>query len=285
MIADILVFSAVWGAIYAVLALGFSVIYGVARILNLSHGAFYMAASYLIYVAVASLRWPFIAAAAGALFLVAGYGMALYRGVVQPMRASHTRVLVASAAAAILLQEIAFFLFGPEARHVPSVVEGELVVGNIVVTYQQVLTLATAGLAMAGVWAFLARTRSGRAMRAVAQDHEVAALMGIHVEGMYLLAMGLSAALAAVAGALVAPFLTVAPDMGWSPLLAAFTIVVLGGMGSIGGTAVAAFLIALVEMATAFYVAPQLRDAATFVVMIATLTWRPQGLFGKGLPA
>jgi len=98
MIADILVFSAVWGAIYAVLALGFSVIYGVARILNLSHGAFYMAASYLIYVAVASLRWPFIAAAAGALFLVAGYGMALYRGVVQPMRASHTRVLVASAA-------------------------------------------------------------------------------------------------------------------------------------------------------------------------------------------
>jgi len=280
MIADILVFSAVWGAIYAVLALGFSVIYGVARILNLSHGAFYMAASYLIYVAVASLRWPFIAAAAGALFLVAGYGMALYRGVVQPMRASHTRVLVASAAAAILLQEIAFFLFGPEARHVPSVVEGELVVGNIVVTYQQVLTLATAGLAMAGVWAFLARTRSGRAMRAVAQDHEVAALMGIHVEGMYLLAMGLSAALAAVAGALVAPFLTVAPDMGWSPLLAAFTIVVLGGMGSILGTAAA-----LVEMATAFYVAPQLRDAATFVVMIATLTWRPQGLFGKGLPA
>ena len=82
MLADIVVFSAVWGAIYAVLALGFSVIYGVARILNLSHGAFYMAASYLIYVAVSSLRWPFIAAAVAALIIVAGYGMALYRGVV-----------------------------------------------------------------------------------------------------------------------------------------------------------------------------------------------------------
>lgn len=283
--ADIIVFGVVWGAIYAVLALGLSVIYGVARILNLSHGAFYMAASYLIYVAVSSLRWPFVLAALAALALVAGYGMALYRGVVQPMRASHTRVLVASAAAAILLQEIAFYLFGPEARHVPSALEGEVILGGVVVTYQQVATVATALIAMGAVWAFLGRTRAGRALRAVAQDHEVAALMGIHVEGAYLLAMGLSAALAAVAGALVAPFLTVAPDMGWSPLLAAFTIVVLGGMGSIGGTVAAAFLIAFVEMFTAFYVAPQLRDAATFIVMIAALTWRPQGLFGRGLPA
>lgn len=284
MLADILVFGVVWGAIYAVLALGFSVVYGVARILNLSHGAFYMAASYLIYVSVSSLRWPFILAAVVAVALVAGYGMAVYRGVVQPMRGSPTRTLVASAATAILLQEIAFFLFGPEARHVPSVVQGEVVLAGVVVTYQQLATVATALIAMAAVWAFLARTRAGRALRAVAQDHEVAALMGIHVEGAYLLAMGLSAGLAAVAGALVAPFLTVAPDMGWSPLLAAFTIVVLGGLGSIGGTVAAAFLIALVEMVTAFYVAPQLRDAATFVVMIGALTWRPQGLFGKGLP-
>jgi len=111
----------------------------------------------------------------------------------------------------------------------------------------------------------------------------MAALSGIHVEGTYMLAMGLSAALAAVAGLLVAPFLTVAPDMGWSPLLTSFAIVVLGGMGSIGGTVAAAFLIALVEMVTAFYVAPQLRDAATFVVMIVALAWRPQGLFGKGV--
>jgi branched-chain amino acid transport system permease protein len=265
--------------------LGFSVIYGVARILNLSHGAFYMAASYLIYVAVSTLRWPFIVAAAAALVLVCAYGMVLYRGVVQPIRASHTRVLVASAAAATLLQEIAFFFFGPEARHVPSLAEGEVALGGVVVTYQQILTVVTALVAMTAVWTFLARTRTGRALRAVAQDHEVAALMGIHVEGTYLLAMGLSAVLAALAGALVAPFLTVAPDMGWSPLLAAFTIVVLGGMGSIGGTAAAAFLIALAEMLTAFYLAPQLRDAATFVVMIAALICRPQGLFGKGLPA
>jgi branched-chain amino acid transport system permease protein len=211
--------------------------------------------------------------------------MALYRGVVQPVRASHVRVLVGTSAAAVLLQEVAFFLFGPEARHVPSMLEGDVILGGGVITSQQAATVAAATGAAAAVWALLACTRAGRALRAVAQDHEAAALMGINVEGTYLLAMGLSAALAALAGALVAPFLTVAPDMGWSPLLAAFTIVVLGGMGSVGGTVAAALLLALVETATAFYVAPQLRDAATFIVMIAALTWRPQGLFGRGLPA
>ena len=285
MVADILVFSVVWGAIYAVLALGFSVIYGVARILNLSHGAFYMASSYLLYIATSRLRWPLILAALAALAIVAAYGMAFYRGVVQPVRESHVRVLVATAAAATLLQEVAFFLFGPEARNVPSLVEGEVVLGGVVITYQQVVTVAAAIGATGAVWAMLARTRAGRALRAVAQDHEVAALMGINVEGAYLLAMGLSALLAGLAGALVAPFLTVAPDMGWSPLLASFTIVVLGGLGSVGGTMVAALVIALAEMVTAFCVAPQLRDAATFLLMIAALTWRPQGLFGKGVPA
>src|SRR5574341_256581 len=130
MLADIVVFSVVWGAIYALLALGFSIIYGVARILNLSHGAFYMASSYLIYLAVGTLHWPFALAALATLVLLGSYGMVFYRGVVQPMRQSHTRVLVASAAAAILLQEIAFRLFGPEARYVPSIVEGEVTIGG-----------------------------------------------------------------------------------------------------------------------------------------------------------
>ncbi len=98
MIADIVVFGLVWGAIYAVLALGFSIIYGVARILNLCHGALYMASAYLIYIAVGRLHWPLALGALSALVVVAGSGMAFYRGVVQPMRASQTRVLVASAA-------------------------------------------------------------------------------------------------------------------------------------------------------------------------------------------
>jgi branched-chain amino acid transport system permease protein len=111
----------------------------------------------------------------------------------------------------------------------------------------------------------------------------MASLMGIPVERTYLVAMGLSTALAAAAGALVAPFLTVSPEMGWSPLLVAFTVVVLGGLGSLGGTIAAAFIVAYAEMLTAYLISPQLRDAATFAIMIGTLVFRPHGLFGKGI--
>jgi branched-chain amino acid transport system permease protein len=107
--------------------------------------------------------------------------------------------------------------------------------------------------------------------------------MGIPVERTYLVAMALSTALAAAAGALVGPFLTVNPEMGWSPLLVAFTIVVLGGLGSLWGTIAAAFIVAYAEMLTAFLISPQLRDAATFAIMILTLVFRPHGLFGKGI--
>src|SRR5262249_58080089 len=109
----------------------------------------------------------------------------------------------------------------------------------------------------------------------------MAALMGISVERVYLSAMVISTGLAAAAGALVAPFLTVNPEMGWSPLLVAFTIVVLGGLGSLWGTIVAAFVISYAEMLTAFLISPQLREAVTFVIMIGTLMVRPHGLFGK----
>jgi branched-chain amino acid transport system permease protein len=131
--------------------------------------------------------------------------------------------------------------------------------------------------------ALLTRTRLGRELRAVAQDTEMAALMGIPVERAYLAAMALSTGLAAAAGALVAPFLTVNPEMGWSPLLVAFTVVVLGGLGSLGGTIAAAFIVAYAEILTAFLISPQLRDAATFAIMILTLVFRPHGLFGKGI--
>ena len=145
------------------------------------------------------------------------------------------------------------------------------------------LTFVVAVVLVFLLHAFLVRTRLGRELRAVAQDTEMAALMGIPVERAYLIAMALSTGLAAAAGALVAPFLTVSPEMGWSPLLVAFTIVVLGGLGSLGGTIIAAFIVAYAEMLTAFMISPQLRDAVTFAIMILTLIFRPHGLFGKGI--
>jgi branched-chain amino acid transport system permease protein len=210
-------------------------------------------------------------------------GIALYAIFVYPLRDTLGRVLIVTAGIAIFLQEVAVLTYSTEPRYVPTVLSGSLPILGVRVTHQQLLTLLVAAALVAALHAVLVRTRLGRELRAVAQDTEMAALMGIPVERAYLTAMALSAGLAGAAGALVAPFLTVNPEMGWSPLLVAFTVVVLGGLGSLWGTIAAAFIVAYAEMLTAFLISPQLRDAATFVIMILTLVFRPHGLFGKGI--
>ncbi|HEY1361080.1 MAG TPA: branched-chain amino acid ABC transporter permease [Xanthobacteraceae bacterium] len=283
MVVDIVIFGTIWGAIYTILALGFALIFGVVRILNLAYGAIYMVASYAIYSLVSGLGLPAVLAWLLAVAATCIAGVALYAAFIYPLRDSLGRVLIVTAGIAIFLQEVAVLVFSTEPRYVPTVLPGSLSILGVRVTHQQVLTLFAAAALVAGLHAVLTRTRLGRELRAVAQDTEMAALMGIPVERAYLTAMALSAALAAAAGALVGPFLTVDPEMGWSPLLVAFTVVVLGGLGSLGGTIAAAFIVAYAEMLTAFLVSPQLRDAATFAIMILTLVFRPHGLFGKGI--
>jgi branched-chain amino acid transport system permease protein len=282
-VVDIIIFGTIWGAIYTILALGFTLIFGVARILNLAYGAIYMVASYVIYALVSGLGLPAVPAWLLAVAATCLVGVALYAAFIHPLRGSLGRILIVTAGIAIFLQEIAVLVFSTEPRYVPTVLTGSLSILGVRVTHQQVLTLAVAAALVASLHAVLTRTRLGRELRAVAQDTEMAALMGIPVERAYLAAMALSTGLAAAAGALVAPFLTVNPEMGWSPLLVAFTVVVLGGLGSLGGTIAAAFIVAYAEILTAFLISPQLRDAATFAIMILTLVFRPHGLFGKGI--
>ena len=283
MLADIVIFGTIWGAIYTILALGFTIIFGVARVLNLAYGAMYLVASYLIYTLVTRFGLAAVPAWLLAVAATALAGMLLYRVFIFPLRETLGRVLIVTAGIAIFLQEIAVLLYSTEPRYVPTVLPGSLEILGVRVTHQQLLTLAVAVALVALLHLFLTRTRYGRELRAVAQDTEMASLMGVPVERTYLVAMGLSTGLAAAAGALVAPFLTVNPEMGWSPLLVAFTVVVLGGLGSLWGTIAAAFIVAYAEMLTAYLISPQLRDAATFAIMIGTLVFRPHGLFGKGI--
>ena len=283
MFTDIVIFGTIWGAIYTILALGFTLIFGVARILNLSYGAMYLVASYLIYTLVTRFGMAAVPAWLLAVAATTAAGMVLYRVFIFPLRDTLGRVLIVTAGIAIFLQEVAVLVYSTEPRYVPTVLPGSLEILDVRVTHQQLLTLAVAVVLVLLLHAFLMRTRLGRELRAVAQDREMAALMGIPVERAYLVATALSTALAAAAGALVAPFLTVNPEMGWSPLLVAFTIVVLGGLGSLWGTIVAAFIVAYAEQLTAFLISPQLRDAVTFAIMVFTLVFRPHGLFGKGI--
>lgn len=283
MLTDVVIFGTIWGAIYTILALGFTLIFGVARVLNLAYGAIYMVASYLIYSLVSGMGMAAVPAWIIAVVATSIAGVAMYRVFIFPLRDSLGRVLIVTSGIAIFLQEVAVLVYSTEPRYVPTAFPGSLEILGVRVTHQQLLTLVVAVVLVVLLQAFLVRTRVGRELRAVAQDSEMASLMGISVQRAYLFAMALSTALAAAAGALVAPFLTVSPEMGWSPLLVAFTIVVLGGLGSLWGTIVAAFIVAYAEMLTAFLISPQLRDVVTFGIMILTLVFRPHGLFGKGM--
>lgn len=283
MIADILVFGVIWTAIYTLIALGFSMIFGVARVMNLAHGAFFMVSSYSIYFCTTFLGLGLLWSALASILITAVLSVVFYRLLIRPVRESLTRVLIATLGLGMFLEQVAVMTFGPDPKYVPTAIKGGISILGVRVTNQQILTVIVAIILIAVVALFLSKTKMGRILRAVAQDREMAALMGINAEQVYCFVMAFSASLAAAAGTLVSPFLTVTPAMGWTPILVAFTIVVLGGMGSIWGTVLGAVIVAYIEMITSYAISPQLKEAFIFIIMGVALIFRPHGIFGKGV--
>jgi len=281
MIIDIVIFGLIWTAIYALIGLGFSLIFGVANIMNLAHGAFFMIASYIVFMLTAQAHLGLLWAALGAIIFTIIIAVLIYWAFIRPMRNAMTQVLIITLALAMLLEQIVLLVFGPEPRYVPSILTGGVNILGVRVTEQQLLTFFIAIILIAVVWMLLSKTNIGRIVRAVSQDAEMASMLGVDTERVYMFVMALSAALAATAGILVAPFLTVTPTMGWSPILVAFTIVVLGGLGNIWGTLAGAMIVAFAEMITSYAIHPQLKDAVTFTILILALIFKPNGLFSR----
>lgn len=281
-IADIIVFGAIWTAIYSLIAIGFTMIFGVSRIINLAHGAFFMVSSYTVYYFIQRGLGLFPSALIAITF-VCLLAVLYYIVLIKPLRESLTRVLIISVGAAMAIEQVILLKFGPDPKYVPSIIEGGFHMLGVRLTIQQLLTFIVAIVLILGIWLLLNKTNFGRIFRAVAHDHEMASIAGINAEKANYQVMIISAGLAAIAGVLVAPFLTVSPIMGWSPILASFTIVVLGGMGNVFGTLVGAVIVAYAEMVTSYAISPQLKEAITFGIMVVALVFRPHGLFGKGV--
>lgn len=283
MIGDIIIFGAIWTAIYSLVAVGFSLIFGVGRIMNLAHGAFYMITCYVVYYITTGLGLHMALAVPVAILITVAISFLTYYLLIKPMRGELTQVLIITLALAIFLEQFIIVTAGPEPRYVPSMVQGGIELLGARVTNQQVLAIVVMLGVFLFVWWLLNKTRMGQNVRAVSQDREMASMLGINAERVYLFVMGLSAALAGLAGILVAPFLSVVPDMGWTPLITAFTIVVLGGLGNIWGTLLAAVIVSYAEIITAFAIDPQLREAVTFTILILVLIFKPAGLFTRGV--
>jgi branched-chain amino acid transport system permease protein len=282
MLESIIIQSLIKGGTYALLAVGFSLIFGVARMINLAHTCFYMLAAYGIYAFARILDIPLVAAVVLSLLATTIIGLLTYRLFIDRVREHHVTVMLITLALAMVFQEWMIISFTSEPLGAPSFISGYWTIIGVKVSYQHLLTFSIALAVLFGVWVLLSKTRLGVAIRAVAQDSEIANLMGINVRRILLITMGLAAALAAVAGIVVAPTLTLEPRMWTSPLVMIMAIVVLGGLGSVKGSFIGAFLIGFVEVLVVFLMpgGAFLKGAFALLVMVLILLIRPEGLFG-----
>jgi len=279
---DILVSGLVNGGVYALLAIGFSLIFGVARIVNIAHTAFYMLASYALYGLLVKAEFPLVVAIPLSIVSVVALSLVCYKLVIEPVRQHESAVLIATIALALIFQESLLVSFGGSFLGIPAAVDGFTSLLGVRVSNQRLIILAAVAATLAATWFLLYRTRLGLAIRASANDQEIANLMGMNVNRVAMLTVGISVALAAIAGVVVAPVFVVDPLMWLSPLVTMLAIVVLGGLGSIKGSLIGAFIIGYVEAITVFVVpsGAYLKGAVALSIMVIVLLIRPEGLFG-----
>ena len=278
---EILIYGAVSSAIYALLAVGFTLIFGVARILNLAHGSFYALGAYGAYFFSVQLKWPLPVAAIASIALVAVFGVIMERVLVRPMRKSQLAVLMITLAVTLTVEQALFLTFGSEYRNVPAFVDRKFELAGVDVAGQRLLTLAAGILIIAILWLFIQRSKLGSAILAISQDPDAARYMGIPTDRIFTVVMALSAALAASAGILAGPFLTVQPGMGLLPIVKAFAIVVVGGLGSIPGSILAALMLGYAETVVGYLFSTSWTEIVSVLATLLMLVFRPAGIFGK----
>jgi branched-chain amino acid transport system permease protein len=273
------------GSMYAMVAAGLALMLGVARLINFAHGEFFMLGAYAFWYGYRELGLPYVVAGLLAPVVMVGFGIAYQRTVIRAIlpRSWHVQ-LIATLATSIVLTNLAILVFGTQPKEVPTVLSSRIVdVGGVRLAWQRLLVLVAALVVFRGLAWFVSRTRAGKAMRAMSQNREACAVVGVDVQRVAMTAFALSAALAALAAALVSPLFNIFPDMGTALTLKAFAAVVAGGFGYVNGAIAASFLIGLTEAFAGSYLSYAYKDAIAFVIMIAVLLWRPQGLFGRRL--
>lgn len=282
MLSDILVYGLMNGAVYAMLAVGFSLIFGAARIINLAHTAFFMLAAYAVYFFSSTMAFHPLISIPLSIILVVLVGVVVYYVFMEPIREHETAVLIVTVAVALVFQEMILIVFGGHYSSVSSIISGYIRPLGIRISYQYLLTLGVVSFSLVAVWLVLMKTRLGIAIRASAQDREIANLMGMNVAKIAAATMAISVGLAAVAGVMVAPLYTLEPHMWLNPLVLVLAIVILGGLGSIKGSFIGAMILAFIEVTVVFLMpgGAFLKVAIALTIMLVILIIRPEGLFG-----
>jgi len=269
------------GSLYLLMAIGFTVVFGLMRIVNFSHAEFYMLGAFFCFVGIAYLKLPFVFVVLASFLLALAFGSLIEFSVLKRMRGDELSGMIATIGIGMILQSLALILFGPDPLAVPSIAKGMIRMGPAVLPKARIYAGVFSICVLLTMYFFFHHTRHGRALRAVVQDREAAQIQGINVGVYYPLGFGIGVGLAALAGALMAPIFSVYPTVGFGPMVKSFIVVIVGGLGSIPGAAIAAVILGISESISGTFLKSSYAEMFLFLFVIGLLILRPQGLFGE----
>ena len=278
-------YGIILGSNYVLIAAGFSLIWGIVGVLNLAHGEFFMLGAYIAYFIFTHIGGSVLLLVLGAIVVVGLVGVTCEKLTIAPIRRYgrtdyEMGTLMMTIGLSMFFQNLVLNVFGPQYKGIPMFFSGIIRLGFIIMTFDQLAILMGSLLLISLLLALFKYTRVGLALRAVSENREAAALAGIPINKVLFGAFGLSAALAAAAGALLIPIYNAYPTVGANVILLAFSIVIFGGLGSLKGAIYAGFIVGILESLAVLFISSAWKDVCVFLTVIAVLTWRPRGLMG-----
>ena len=275
------------GSVYAIIALGYTMVYGIAKMLNFAHGDVIMVGAYSVFMLMTAAAMPAPVAILLSMVICTLLGVTIERIAYRPLRgaASSLAVLITAIGVSYLLQNLALLVFGSNPKSFSSVIPLpalKLAGGELVISSETIVTILASLVIVFGLSMFISRTKPGQAMLAVSEDQGAAKLMGINVNGTIALTFAIGSALATIAGVLLcSSYPVLSPTTGSMPGIKAFVAAVFGGIGSIPGAMIGGILLGVIEIFGKAYISSQMADAIVFAVLIIVLLVKPTGILGK----